>query len=77
LDRERERLEKLRLQQVQEEEDRYADDRSTTPRRGDAGPRAREESNESVEDEEEAEGNILDTVALPVLDSVRLISSST
>lgn len=73
LDRERDRLEKLRLQQVQEEEDRYADDRSTTPRRGDVASRGREDSNESQEDEEEAEGNILDTVVLPVLDSVSLV----
>ncbi|GAA5931970.1 STE20 family serine/threonine-protein kinase [Sporobolomyces koalae] len=63
LDRERERLEVLRLEQVREEE------QHATPRRHDPQHRERELSQEGEEDED-ADGNILDTVALPVLDSI-------
>ncbi|GAA5914647.1 uncharacterized protein JCM6883_001028 [Sporobolomyces salmoneus] len=64
LDRERERLEKMRLEQ---------EEREHTPQRSQAEqPRQREFSNEGSQEgeEEEGEGNILDTVALPVLDSI-------
>ncbi|GAA5869750.1 hypothetical protein JCM16303_001782 [Sporobolomyces ruberrimus] len=63
LDREREKLEKLRLDQ---------DERDRTPKRSSSQPREREASHELQDEdqEEDGEGNILDTVALPVLDSI-------
>lgn len=62
LDRERERLERMRMEGSQhgEEEER---------RRGGRTP-----TNGEQEGEGEDTGNILDTVVLPVLDSVRLMS---